>query len=166
VLVLTFDVTRAEARPWFLIALALSLLGDVFLMTPRDLFVFGLVAFLGGHLAYVAGFAAGGLDHGLVLPLVVVGVAALLIVSRLLTGPRMTPQLRLPVAVYVSAITAMAAFALASGAALAAVGAVLFMASDALIGWRRFVADAPWMPVAIIVLYHLGQLGIVTYLIV
>jgi hypothetical protein len=42
-------------RTWFVVALALSLLGDVFLMLPVDLFVFGLGAFLLGHVAYTVG---------------------------------------------------------------------------------------------------------------
>ena len=70
-----------------------------------------------------------------------------------------------PVAAYVAVITVMAAFALASGSVVAAAGAMAFMSSDALIAQRRFVADAPWISLAVIVLYHLGQLGLVTYLI-
>src|SRR5215472_7483088 len=44
---------------WYLIAaLALSLLGDVYLMLPDRLFPAGLAAFLLAHLAYVADFDA------------------------------------------------------------------------------------------------------------
>ena len=42
--------------------------------------------------------------------------------------------------------------------------AVLFMASDALIAWNRFVRRLAWAPVVIMVTYHLGQLGLVTAL--
>jgi uncharacterized membrane protein YhhN len=42
-----------------------------------------------------------------------------------------------------------------------AVGAVLFYASDALIAWNRFVQPRPWMPLAIIVTYHVGQAALV-----
>src|SRR5439155_19256377 len=41
---------------FFVIALALGLASDVFLMLPRDMFVAGLVAALVEHLAYIAGF--------------------------------------------------------------------------------------------------------------
>ena len=47
---------------------------------------------------------------------------------------------------------------------LAAAGALSFYASDALIGFNRFVGSAPWMPLAIIATYHLGQMGLVTSL--
>ena len=47
----------------------------------------------------------------------------------------------------------------------ATIGAVLFMTSDALIGWRRFVRELAWMPVAVIVTYHLAQALLVTSLV-
>src|SRR3989441_7334022 len=43
--------------PWLVAALAFSLLGDVFLMLPADLFLAGLAAFLVAHLAYIGAFA-------------------------------------------------------------------------------------------------------------
>ncbi|MEA2433434.1 MAG: hypothetical protein QOG54_891 [Actinomycetota bacterium] len=43
----------------------------------------------------------------------------------------------------------------------ATIGAVLFMGSDALIGWTRFVRPIRWAPVAIIVTYHLAQVFLV-----
>ena len=46
-------------QKWFLLALVLSLAGDVFLMLPRDLFVAGLASFLAAHVAYIAGFGLG-----------------------------------------------------------------------------------------------------------
>ena len=59
-------------------------------------------------------------------------------------------------------IAAMVTCALASGNALAALGAVLFMASDALIAETRFVDSQlhRWAPVVIMVTYHLGQAGL------
>ena len=43
-------------RRWILAGIACSLLGDVLLMLPGDLFVPGLVAFLCGHLCFIAAF--------------------------------------------------------------------------------------------------------------
>ena len=37
--------------------------------------------------------------------------------------------------------------------------------SDTILGWRRFVGSKAWMPVAIMVTYHLGQVGLVASLI-
>ena len=66
---------------------------------------------------------------------------------------------------YVVVIAAMGASAVASGNALAAVGALLFMASDSLIGETRFVQPRRWGGVAIMVTYHLGQAGLVLSLV-
>jgi uncharacterized membrane protein YhhN len=59
----------------------------------------------------------------------------------------------------------MGGSAVASGNAMAAVGALLFMASDSLIGETRFVQARPWAGVAIMVTYHLGQAGLVLSLV-
>ena len=54
--------TRLRAAPagayrrWIAIGLGLSLLGDLLLEWPADLFVFGLSAFLLAHLAYLAAY--------------------------------------------------------------------------------------------------------------
>ena len=67
----------------------------------------------------------------------------------------------MPVAAYVVVISAMVSAAIATGIALAIAGAALFFASDTLIAWNRFVRPRPWMPLAIIVTYHVGQAGLV-----
>jgi len=147
--------------PWLLAALAFSLLGDVFLMLPADLFLAGLAAFLVAHLAYIGAFA-GPVMPRLVWLAVVIGVLAP-VAARIL---RAVPDraLRAPVAVYSLAISLMVASALASTSSLAIAGAVLFLVSDMLIAWNRFVHPRPWAPLAIIVTYHLGQLGLATAL--
>ncbi|MCD6400487.1 MAG: hypothetical protein J7L73_01040, partial [Anaerolineales bacterium] len=38
---------------WFAIALFFSLIGDIFLMLPKERFLYGLLAFMLGHLAYI-----------------------------------------------------------------------------------------------------------------
>jgi len=42
----TLDPAHGDVRAWFVLALALSLAGDVFLMLPSDRFVAGLASFL------------------------------------------------------------------------------------------------------------------------
>jgi uncharacterized membrane protein YhhN len=122
--------------------LAASLAGDVFLMLPRDRFVPGLGSFLVGHLAYVTAFAATPVG---VAPWVVLGglLAFGGVVLRALWSR--LGALRGPVAVYVGVILAMAWMAAArwlrlpsAGAAAAAVGALLFVASDTLLAFDRF----------------------------
>jgi uncharacterized membrane protein YhhN len=54
-------------------------------------------------------------------------------------------------------ILVMVTSALASGNALGALGALLFMVSDTLIGEDRFVRHRAWQPLTIIVTYHVAQ---------
>jgi uncharacterized membrane protein YhhN len=60
-----------------------------------------------------------------------------------------------------AAISAMVASAVATGDLRAVAGAALFYASDTLIALDRFEQPRPWAGLAIMVTYHLGQLGLV-----
>jgi uncharacterized membrane protein YhhN len=122
-----------------------SLAGDVFLMLPADRFIAGLVSFLLAHLAYIVAFS--------VAPGAGVSLrSALLLLPLLLYGAgvyrRLLPHLgtlALPVLVYMLVIVAMAWRALdlwaevrMFGAFSAALGALLFVASDSLLAFNRF----------------------------
>lgn len=160
---ITLDAPDPGAQVLFVLALLLSGAGDVFLMLPDDQFAAGLGFFLGAHVAYIAGLS-GEISSGSSL-LVAAGVVAagvLVVGPRIVAGTRRrAPEMRIPVIVYIGAIAAMATVAGATLDPLAALGALLLLASDALIGWNRFVARLAWAPVAIIVTYHLGQAGLV-----
>ena len=41
---------------WFTLGVVFCLAGDIFLMVPRNMFIFGLIAFLLGHVCYTIGF--------------------------------------------------------------------------------------------------------------
>ena len=149
-------------RTWFVVALVCSLAGDVLLMLPSDMFVGGLAAFLVGHLFYVAGFFA----HGPAGVAFAVAAAAVVVVVapvgfRVLRALRGRRELRIPVAVYMVVISVMLATALATGNVLAGVGAALFVSSDAMIAWNRFVRPFRAADLGIMVTYHLGQAGLV-----
>ena len=149
-------------RWWFVVALVLSLAGDVLLMLPADDFVAGLAAFLVGHLCYVAGFWTDGPGAvPLVVALVVVAVAVAPLGARILGALGGQAALRLAVALYMVVISVMLATALAVGNPFAAVGAALFVGSDAMIAWNRFVKPFRGADVGIMVTYHLGQAGLV-----
>ena len=156
-----YAVAGSAASAWLVAALALSLAGDVLLMLPFDLFVPGLAAFLLAHVAYVVAFASPALST--LILLAPVAVVAVPLAARVV-GAIDERSLRPPVIAYVAVLSVMVASALAYGAVAAACGAVLFMASDALIAWNRFVRRLAWAPVVIMVTYHLGQLGLVTAL--
>jgi uncharacterized membrane protein YhhN len=156
-----------------LVALALSLAGDVFLMLPRDLFVAGLGAFLLAHIAYVAAFNPSAPPEPLTI-LAAIGVAAVAIPLYLRMRAGMLAkgqtEFAIPVAVYVVAIGAMVVSAIATAgrpqwpavnSALAIAGAISFMTSDSMIGWNRFVREFPNANVAIMATYHVGQVLLV-----
>ena len=154
---IALDPASSMVRTWFVVALALSLLGDVFLMLPMDVFVAGLASFLLAHIAYVVGFTHRTDGHWwLAAPVAAIGAV---LGTRLVRGLRAGGHeaLVVPVVAYVLTILVMVASAVASGNAVAAVGALAFMASDGMIGEDRFVAHRAWQPLAIIVTYHLGQ---------
>lgn len=151
-------------RRWVAIGLAFSLLGDVLLEWPADLFVFGLGAFLLAHLAYLVAYLS---DTRRLAPMdLLLAILAAGGMFLVLTNAGLG-QLLLPVALYSLAIGAMLWRALArigavgtASAWLAAGGAALFVLSDSLIGINRFVAPFEGARYAIILSYWLGQLGI------
>jgi uncharacterized membrane protein YhhN len=153
------DPQDGAVRAWFVVALVASLAGDVLLMLPQDRFVAGLAAFLVAHLAYVGGLVASGLDVAwLLLGVAAVAVAVGGIAPPLVRGVRRaSPEMAAPVIAYMAVISAMVVCAVGTGDGVAAAGAVLFYASDALIGLTRFVAPHPRGPLAVMVTYHLGQ---------
>jgi uncharacterized membrane protein YhhN len=161
---IALDPIDPVVRGWFVAALVLSLAGDVFLLGDDSWFVPGLAAFLGGHVAYVVGFAFAEEWRWWSFALTGVGVAVLAIVvgRRIVAGAvERRPALRVPVASYLGVISLMVASAAAAGNAWAVAGALLFLTSDTMLGWRQFVSKRPWMPVAIMVTYHLAQAGLV-----
>jgi uncharacterized membrane protein YhhN len=165
---LTLDPTHGDMRAWFVAALVLSLTGDVFLMLPSDRFVAGLTSFLLAHVAYVIGLTRhGGSARALLVAAIPVVIVTGALGARFLKAARASGHRELvgPLVAYMAIIGAMVTCALASGVVLAGVGALLFMASDALIAETRFVEQRNWAPLVIIVTYHLGQAGLVLSLV-
>ncbi|MCY1411099.1 YhhN family protein [compost metagenome] len=143
-------------RRWVVIGLLFSLLGDVLLAWPRDLFVFGLGAFLFAHLAYLKAYLSDTRRLAPLALLLAAGTGAVLLGVLAANG---LGELLLPVCVYALAISAMLWRALACGG-LAAAGALAFVFSDSLIGIDRFVMPFAAAPYLIILGYWLGQWGI------
>ena len=147
-------------RALFVVALLLGLAGDVLLMLPRDYLLPGLVAFLLGHAAYIAGFrflpftAA---PAGAAVILVAAGAALML--RRYVAGLRRSGRNRLvaPVLVYAVVISLTVVSAAGSRHWVAFAGALLFYVSDALFAWYRFVGPLRWGRPVNIVLYQAGQ---------
>jgi uncharacterized membrane protein YhhN len=139
------------------IALVLCLEGDVALMPAVDRFVLGLASFLLGHLVFIVLFAKYGMPH-----LLLGGVAlALMVVLAATVGRRIVAgaadqeaALRLPVIAYLAVISAMAICGWATGRGWVIAGTTLFVLSDSLLGWNKFVRPRNWMGIAVMVTYH------------
>lgn len=158
---LAVDVPVPGVRIWVVGGLLFGLLGDVFLLPRVDNFLAGLASFLVGHLLYVVGLAKIDLAPGLVLVGAVLAAGLLAVVgSRVVRAVKGT-ALSGPVIAYNLVIGAMVVAAFGSGQPLAILGAVAFAASDAILGFDRFVLKGPPHRIHIMVLYHLGQAGLV-----
>jgi uncharacterized membrane protein YhhN len=155
---LTLAPAHPGVVPWFVAALALSLVGDVALVLPRERFVGGLVAFLLAHMAYIVGLGLQAeIGVGVILGLLVVGTVLSTVGRRIFDAVRHDhPGLLGPVAAYMAVISAMVVAAFATGQPLAMAGATLFYASDAMLAWNRFVAQRAPRP-AVLAAYHVGQ---------
>ena len=75
------------------------------------------------------------------------------------------PEMVGPVIAYLVVISAMVVSAFGTAAPWAIVGAGLFYASDATLAWNRFLEQRRFGPLAVMVTYHLGQIGLVAWLV-
>ncbi|MGN8275006.1 lysoplasmalogenase [Pseudomonas sp. SMN5] len=159
------DAPPGEYRRWISLGLIFSVVGDVLLAWPGDLFVFGLGAFLLAHLAYLKAYLSDCRRQALLPLALALGIGAMLLAILISSG---LGPLLFPVLVYGLVISAMLWRALARlgtdvpqrSAWLAAAGAAAFVFSDSLIGINRFVSPFQTAPYLIIVSYWLGQWGI------
>lgn len=161
------DGASVLVRALLVTALAASLAGDVLLLPPGRLLP-GLVAFLVAHVAYAVAFAQLPGSVGWLVAGVGVAVAVGLTVGRRLVTAARASGMHVPTAVYLAAITAMAIAATRTGMPAAVVGAWLFVASDAMLGFGQFVQPrdaagrAPRrLRMGVITTYHAGQLLLV-----
>jgi alkenylglycerophosphocholine/alkenylglycerophosphoethanolamine hydrolase len=160
VLAVVLHPTNAGERAWFVVALVLGLVGDVFLMLPGDLLVPGIAAFLAGHLAYIAGFRAGPFSAaGAVVGAAIAGASVAFLMPRVISGLARSGRtsLTVPVIAYVAVISLMAVSSTASGSVVAAAGGLLFFFSDGVLAWYRFVNPVRWGLPVNIVMYQAGQ---------
>ena len=150
------DALPAGVHAWLVVAFVLSLAGDVFLLMPDRWFAAGLGSFLLGHLAFVVAFVLWRVTSPWVL-VAVVGLAVLHARAGLRILRSAPGELRGPVFCYLVVISVMALAAFATGEPWLMAGAALFVASDSMLGWDRFVAPRRAFGLAVIVTYHLAQ---------
>lgn len=162
---------------WFTLGAVFSLAGDVFLMMPQNLFIFGLVSFLIGHIFYIVGFNVfsadfdGGGTAYLLAIVIILGYVIFRIYNRLASGltAKQLTKLKIPVLVYSLVITLMVISALScffrpgwelTHTLWAIAGALLFYISDTILALDRFVSPISHARLLTMITYHLGQLGI------
>ena len=143
------------------LGLACSLVGDIFLMLPGERFLQGLGSFLVAHLAYLVAFSSGtpiATTPVFLLPL----LAAAAVLLRVL-WPSLG-RLRLPVLLYTGTILVMAWQAWGRqqvlqtpGSMMAAIGATLFMVSDAILALNRFRHPFPSAQAWVMTTYATAQ---------
>jgi uncharacterized membrane protein YhhN len=161
---------------WFGLGILFSLIGDIFLLLPNERcwFPIGLGAFLLAHIAYIGGFnlppaPLNTLTLGIAL---FVGMTALPLARRILRSLPKKGLRRLvePVRYYAATITLMLFSALMTlfrtdwasiPAYLVSLGAVLFVASDVVLAWNKFVGPVRRGRLILMVTYHLGQIALI-----
>lgn len=166
---------------WLLVGLVFAWIGDLLLMGDGDLFfTLGIAAFLVTQVSYLVGFTRfRGLSfrRGIAAPArpatglvrrypVLLAPFALYLIGLVAVVWPTAGSLRIPVAVYGLALTAMAVAALnlvgrmpPAPAWVAFGGAVLFVLSDSLIAMTSLGpwAESPWLGATVMLTYVVGQ---------
>lgn len=171
VLLLIYWVLRSASagrfRSAIAVGLSVSLIGDAFLALPEfDAFILGLLSFLLAHIAYIYAFVSDTQRPALFALGLAAAIAGGLIGFLSMRGQM--GALLVPVWVYASVLATMLWRALArfdvrninASAALGALGALAFVASDALLASQRFVWPEASLQPTVLALYWLGQAGI------
>ncbi len=156
------DPISARYRTAIAVGITCSLVGDVLLMLPVDLFAFGLAAFLLAHLCYLWAFL--GESRLLARPVGAIGYGAVAITLLLAIFPSLPTALRAPVLIYVVVITLMAAQTVAwmldapsPSSRRAAIGAAWFLVSDATLAIDRFRTEVPFRGLIVLGTYYVAQ---------
>jgi uncharacterized membrane protein YhhN len=164
-----------DSALWFGAGILLSLAGDILLMVSTDrFFLLGLVAFLLAHISYIIGFreVLTFTNMWSLLLLVIIAINVSRLLRRFVRAMRVKGEHRLvlPVVIYGTVISLMLYAAMATmyeplwkttAAFLVSLGAFLFVASDGILAWNQFVSPLKNGRVWNIVLYHLGQIGLI-----
>ncbi len=145
-------------RPtWIFAALFLSSLGDVAGAAGR--FLWQIAFFAMAHICYIRYFAVRMRPRKAALPLLLALLAAITVLSVRIV-PAVETELRIPVVLYMAVISAMAAttvFYRGAGRVFYIAAAFLFVASDSVIAWNRFVCHLPCATAYIMSTYYLAQ---------
>lgn len=148
---------RTRTQYILLTGLLFCMLGDALLVWW---FVPGLLAFLIGHIFYLAAFLRcwrfSWLRMAALLPVIAYGV---IIGTQVTSAMKLAANTTLiaPVLLYLTVISLMAWSAIMTGSRMAAIGSILFVISDSILAWNKFVADVPSSGVYIMTTYYAAQ---------
>lgn len=146
---------------WVLVALLLSWVGDILLMLPFDLFVFGLASFLLAHIFYIRHFwSAWDRSASPFQPLYLIGVMVYLIGLLYLLFP-VLGAMQVPVIVYGTVISAMLLLALQTDRPGYRLGALLFVLSDSILAINKFHTPLPLASLWVMGTYGMAQFYLV-----
>lgn len=147
------------------VGLLFSLSGDIWIMLPGNRFLYGLVSFLLAHICYIFAFSNDAPANGFpwsVFPLALIGGFILAYL-----WPALPAGMKPAVSLYVAVIVVMAGLAanravaqFSTGTFFAAIGALLFMASDSILAVDRFRRPFHLSQAALLATYYSGQLMI------
>jgi uncharacterized membrane protein YhhN len=165
---------------WIAVGMLFALLGDVLLLIRSDsfqnfCFLVGMAAFLMAYICYIVGLILPLSNGPLIWSIGIAVVLALTIghlLRTILAGVRRSGNstMALAVAVYGVVITLMLLSALLIlsnpnwkllPSILASLGGVFLFASDLFLAWNKFVTPSRFNDTLIMILYHLGQFGLV-----
>ncbi len=163
-------VWLATGPSWFVLGLAFSMVGDIFLMIPPKRFIPGMIAFLLAHIAYLVAFDPLRTPWGApaLMMAVQIVIMAVLLFRRLAAGwaANRIGRLRWLIFAYAGVISLMLLSATwvtlraewhPGAALLVSLGALSFYASDTLLAYNRFVRPVRHGTLLVRISYHLGQ---------
>ena len=156
-----FPAIEPNYKIFIVLGLLFSLFGDMFLIYPEQHFKKGLITFLIGHICYIIAFKVSSGVHfttWIFLPIAIVGTVYLRIIIPY------SGKMKIPIIIYIIIIVIMGWMALERlnyaptlGTALAAIGAVLFLISDAVLALNKFRKPFISSELIVLVTYFTAQ---------
>jgi alkenylglycerophosphocholine hydrolase len=150
--------TNPKPTQWIILTgLFICMLGDGLIAGS---FIFGLAAFLAGHLFYLFGFTRtwkfSKTRFAMIIPIFCYSflISNELVKALIKNG---SSNLVIPVIAYVLVISLMAWSAIMTGNKWAIGGSILFVLSDSILSWNMFISDVPQSSLLIMSTYYTAQ---------
>jgi uncharacterized membrane protein YhhN len=172
-LVIYYIVSVAEVNKFIVMALVFGFMGDVFLMWPKrkNNFIIGLGAFLIGHFCYVLLFLQGisfakNVPVWFYLIIIIYSIGASAVMKKLI---KYLGDMKIPTYIYMAVILLMSFASLSRvwvmgmsiSFFLPFIGSLLFLCSDAMLGFYTFKGEFKNGNIYIMLTYILAQALIV-----